>query len=246
MEHFELHEKHQSSLPHLRASLADIGLSERGLKSLCIILNNHFIGIFEQCNEEGRQEDYRNRQPKPDQPQLRQNRLSQRKRREVAPRDSAVDVGIDNGDTEESVLDKLYSTKGNTPPQGTVAGDMPIHPLTPTDENLDCSGFDDFHGLDPAVFGPSYHDPLSLPLNSSEQDTGYIGGYAAQANHNGDLPGMMGNGSSGLLFDQGFQYLNTQEQVAQGHWGLGQPVLSFAEPANALNAWVHGQQGHQH
>ncbi|KLU82167.1 hypothetical protein MAPG_01243, partial [Magnaporthiopsis poae ATCC 64411] len=64
MEHHELKEKYLGNMWALNKSLSVIGLGERGLETLDRILTNHFIGLFEQCNEEGRSKDYRNRQPK--------------------------------------------------------------------------------------------------------------------------------------------------------------------------------------
>ncbi|KAL8381907.1 hypothetical protein RB595_005926 [Gaeumannomyces hyphopodioides] len=104
MEHHELKEKYLSSMCSLNKSLSVIGLGERGLETLDGILTNHFIDLFEKCNEEGRSKDYRNRQPKaapaqaqaqqlttaaatPDSGQLRKQ-SSLRRRLDAAHRDS--------------------------------------------------------------------------------------------------------------------------------------------------------------
>ncbi|KAL8297635.1 hypothetical protein RB597_007283 [Gaeumannomyces tritici] len=106
MEHHELKEKYLGSMCSLNKSLSVIGLGERGLETLDRILTNHFIGLFEQCNEEGRSKDYRNRQPKaaPAQQQQQQptpddngqlrKQSSLRKRLAAAQRDSQRDSGF--------------------------------------------------------------------------------------------------------------------------------------------------------
>lgn len=105
MEHFELHEKLQSTMPLLLINLNHMGLSSRGLETLGSILSNHFIDLLEQCNHEGRQKDYKNRQPRAHpspNARLRPKQSSLRRRLGAAHRDSGVDVSsVDNSNGPE-------------------------------------------------------------------------------------------------------------------------------------------------
>ncbi|OIW32705.1 hypothetical protein CONLIGDRAFT_668344 [Coniochaeta ligniaria NRRL 30616] len=246
MEHFELYEKYRSSLPHLRTSLSRIGLGERGLDSLSNILNNHFIGLFEQCNEEGRQKDYRNRQPKPQQSQLRPKRRSFRERVEnKAHRDSGVDVGMEDEAADEESLAKPDGTEENTPTFGTEAGDMLVGQLQPSDEHVDYSGLNNFNDMNPAVFVDHYRD-MTFPADTdiTGLDGGYNPAYTTQPSANTEFRTKVGV-SNGALPEHSFGYHCSQDNPNQleGEWGLGSTGLGFGEPMTDLNAWVYEQHG---
>lgn len=244
MEHFELYEKYRSSLPHLRKSLSLIGLGERGLESLSNILNNHFIGLFEQCNEEGRQKDYRNRQPKPQQSQLRPKRRSFRERVEnKAHRDSGVDVGMEDEAADEDLVAKPDGPEDNTPSFGTEAGDVLIGQLQPSDDHVDYSGFDNFNPLDTGMFVDNYRG-ITFPGDGGlpAPDEGYNHGYTTQPSHDTDLRTKNGVGS-GTLPEHTFEYHASHDNPSQfeGDWSLGPTGFGFGETMTDLNAWVYAQ-----
>lgn len=246
MEHFELHEKYRSSLPHLRASLGRVGLGERGLDSLSNILNNHFLGLFEQCNEEGRQKDYRNRQPKAQQTQLRPKRRPSRERvANKAHRDSGVDVGMDDDVPDEDILTKLDGPEDDTPPLGTEPSDLLVGQLQSSDGHVSYPGFDGFHGLDPAVFAGDYRD-IVFPVDAEATalEARYSSEYTTEPSGNTGRR-IKSDVNSGALPDQRFGYQSSQENLTQldGHWVTGSTVLGFGEPLTDLNAWVYTQQG---
>lgn len=245
MEHFELYEKYRASLPDLRSSLHQVGLGERGLDTLSNILNNHFIGLFEQCNEEGRQKDYRNRQPKPQQSQLRPKRRSFRERVEnKAHRDSGVDVGMEDEAADEESLTKLDLAENGTPSLRPEAGDTLVLQPPPSDEHVDYSGFGSFHGLDldPGVFGEQYRDVgFQVDADVAALDGAYTE-YTTQPSSHADLQTKSAVGG-GALTDHNFEYHSLQDNRGQleGEWGIGSTGLGFGEPMTDLNAWVYGQ-----
>ncbi|KAI6257136.1 hypothetical protein MCOR27_002198 [Pyricularia oryzae] len=171
IEHHELHAKYRDSLPVLRDSLSAIGLGDRGLDTLDHILTNHLIGLFEQCNEEGRRKDYRNRyrqsarsstaasaaqQPQPQQQQQQQQQQpatqlrkqsSLRQRLAAAQRDSGfVD---DESYMEGGFTPALTSDDGSSPGYVFVKpGDMTKSSVSPPQH---------FQGYSPGV------DNMMLP-----------------------------------------------------------------------------------
>lgn len=242
MEHFELHEKCRSSLPHLRESLRAIGLSETGLDSLGSILDNYFIGLFEQCNEEGRQKDYRNRQPKAQQAQPRATRRSSSERTaNNAHRDSAVDVGMDN----EVVPDENAQSK----PDGPEPDDLLLGQLQPLpDEHAGDPVIDSFYILDPAVFGDGRGDILlpgeadSAALDGQQQhDPGY-------ATDPGDSTGHRTGSNANLdgtfpAHNLGYQSWQQDPARLVGQWDSVMLEYGGSMTEPDLNAWLYAQPG---
>jgi len=245
MEHFELHEKYRSSLPRLRASLSSIGLGERGLDSLSKILDNHFIGLFEQCNDEGRQKDYRNRQPKPQQSQLRPKRRSFRERvANKAHRDSGVDVGMEDDEAvEQTVMAKLSGPEDNTPSFGMETmetNDMLVGSLGQPHEDVDYPGFDNFQGLEHTVFDGDYRD-MAFPTepDATALADQYCSRYAADPSGHNEF-GTKHAAGIGMLPGHNVEF-QSQPQL-DVHWGVGSTVLGLGEPMADLDAWIYTQQ----
>jgi hypothetical protein len=240
MEHFELYSKYRASLPDLRASLDAIGLGHRGLDSLDNILNNHFIGLFEQCNEEGRCKDYRNRQPKPAQSQLRPKRRSLRERLATAQRDSGVDVGMDDEGTDESPLAKTGPSDG-TPSLGAGGMEEMSGQGTALGEEIDYAGLDSFQGIDPMVFVDGFPGAMTAAMETCEAS--FDGEYAR---HPSELRSGSGVGGRGLpVHDFRYGGSGLQDGMNQGHWDLDSAILGMPGSGNELNPWMFGQQAGQ-
>lgn len=250
MEHFELYEKYRASLPNLRASLSHIGLGDRGLDSLNSILNNHFIEFFEQCNTEGQQKDYRNRQPKPQQSQLRPKRGALRERLEAAQRDSAVDVGMDEEGTDQSVLAKLNGPEYSRSSLDSEAADMLAVQLPTPGPALQYPVMPHFPDMTPNIMS-NYSFQQSMPtqnrgtITASCEDV--YGGYIPPPTGATSLPTRSPSAAAGPIFpDENFRYHGARENADQPQWRLGPVDLGFEEPMADLGSWVYQQhQRHQ-
>lgn len=222
MEHFELYQSYRASLPTLKVSLSRIGLGNRGLDTLSSILDNHFIDLFQQINEEGKQKEYHNRQPKP-QSQLRAKRGSLRERLQASHRDSGVDVGLDDDGTE-TPLTKVDSEESNVPIDWPTAGGLALSREVPYERvdlallevNLDASAF--LHSLD---------DPQHSRLHSGD-----VADFSSQ---------LMAHAPNNASRADGFQYQDHGDGISQQNWQLDPNILGAMKPMDHTNAWVYQQ-----
>lgn len=213
MEHFELYQRYRASLPLLYTSLRHTGLSERGLESLSNILDNHFIGLFEEVNEDGRQKEYHNRQPKPQHPQPSPESGSPRERLQAAHRDSGVDLDLDlEVISSEASLTKV-DILGSAPPlDAQTSGVLGAEPLSSEPQPLDQSGLVGFdQPLDSSAFLNSYHGPMPVQLGTDVSFPRTYHGHTLQS-----MAGLPRSG--GGLPEHDFGYENFGNAPGHEHW----------------------------
>ncbi|TLS26737.1 hypothetical protein PpBr36_04147 [Pyricularia pennisetigena] len=232
IEHHELHAKYRESLPVLRGSLSAIGLGDRGLETLDHILTNHLIDLFEQCNEEGRRKDYRNRyrqsarssttapapQPQPQQQQQQQQQQqpttqlrkqsSLRQRLATAQRDSGfVD---DESYMEGGITPALTSDDGSSPGYVFVKpGEITQSSVSPPQHFSGYSpGIDDMMlpGATPAAVtmaGAAMTDGSMMTAGSFAADPCFSDYFIPQGHESGDLGLQYGSLGDYQPFGQG-------------------------------------------
>jgi hypothetical protein len=243
MEHFELHEKYRASLPQLRESLDHMGLSDRGVESLSNILDNHFIGLFEQCNNEGRQKDYRNRHPKPQQPQLRPKQRSFRKRAAItAHRDSGVDVGMEDAAGDAKVVEKFDNDGDETPQSALESSDVQDGQSQYLNAGAYNSG--DRSSRSWNLTGPveGYRN-IFLPagIDATALQGHYHTGYAPVPNGYADLEPKTNSGTELLPVE--YQVSGSNSTQLGGQFGISSSLSGLGEESMAdFHAWIYTQE----
>lgn len=226
MEHFELYNKYRESLPSLKTGLRGLGLGTPGLETLGNILENHFVGLFEECNEEGKTKDYQNRQPKPQSSISKPPRSTHSSLRRRVNRDSACEIVLEENSDFHGLGDaeRYTASHGDPSPQPMLFEESLSQLAVPTSQvphgtlsttNTSMANQHAFLGIE----GVPGLGQVSIPqwdtYDYAPTDDGWYP-VDAYCSH-------LDSGSHGALLSQA-RVMDVQEASSQNGVGAGQPT----------------------